>query len=74
MKSCPHCRSKVSKLETVKVEKALEEACKNIADAAEPNCGNCPLEQKGECPNGEEMTDRCWEFIRHYFVEKCEAK
>ena len=27
-------------------------------------------EQKGECPNGEEMTDRCWEFIRDYFVEK----
>lgn len=58
----------------IKAEKTLEEACKNIADAAEPNCGNCPLEQKGECPNGEEMTDRCWEFIRDYFVEKCEVK
>lgn len=59
-----------------KAEKALEEACKHIEEMAEPSCYNCPLTSiNGDhCPNGEEMTDRCWEFIRDYFVEKSEAE
>ena len=53
-------------------EKALEEACKHIEEMAEPSCYNCPLTSTSgdHCPNGEEMADRCWEFIRDYFRKK----
>ena len=61
-------RTKAAEDKAEKIEKALKEACKHIADAAEPNCGNCPLGQGDKCPNCEDMTERCWEFIKEHFM------